>query len=153
MIRRATKADLPALIRLNAGQHDYHAKLDPILRTGREMKSSSRTFFLRQIPRRNGRVFVAVNGKRVVGFLLCELQKQKKVYRQPVIGFVSSAFVEAGARRSGAGAALLKEATAWLKSKKMQRIELAAMSGNAIGIAFWEKNGFRERMKRFWKKI
>ena len=154
IVRRATKADLPALIRLDVLQTDYHAKLDPkALKTGRELRSVFRKFFLKQLARRNGRTFVALDSKGVIGFLICEIQKMKIVYRFPKVGFISTVYVDKNARHSGTGTALLEEAVRWLKSKGMNRLELGVMCNNEIGMQFWEKQGFRPWWVKMWKKI
>lgn len=154
IIRRATKQDIPALIRLDVQTTDYHAKLDPkALKTGRELRSVFKKFFLKQLARRNGRIFVATEGAKTIGFLMCEIQKMKIVYRFPKVGFISTVYVEGKARRSGAGAALLEEAIRWLKSKGMNRLELGIMCNNDIGMEFWTKQGFKPWWVKMWKKI
>ncbi len=153
IIRRATKADIPALIRLNTAQTDYHAKLDPSLKTGKQLKPRMKAFFLKHLPRVKGRTFVAVENKRVIGFAMCEIQKTSPATRMKEIGYMRTIFVDQKSRRSGAGNMLMTAATDWLKEKGMTRIELGAVSNNKIGLNFWYKQGFKERMKRLWKKI
>jgi GNAT superfamily N-acetyltransferase len=153
IVRRATKADIPALIRLNMAQADYHAKLDPFFKTGVQMKQKMRPYFEKQLRRRVGRVFIAEEGKRVVGFIIFEIQKSSPAASIPRVGSIRTIFVDQKARRSGAGSMLLDAAVQWLKLKNMNRLEIGVLPTNSAGLNFWMKKGFKERMKRMWKKI
>lgn len=79
---------------------------------------------------------VAVDGKKVVGFLLSE--------ENPPLGHIVTLDVATAYRRHGVGTELIRESEASMALRGIRTVLLETGTTNAAGIAFWERHGYRK---------
>jgi len=79
---------------------------------------------------------VAVDGAKIVGFLLSE--------ENPPLAHIVTLDVTESHRRHGVGSELLRESEAHLAFRGVRTVLLETATTNAAGIAFWERHGYRK---------
>ena len=89
-------------------------------------------------------LFVAVAGKRTVGFISGELRQGSPTFLPKTWASVDDVFVEPDHRNLGVGRALLQSVEAWAKERNADGISLQVAAANSRGRKFYEELGFRE---------
>ena len=152
-IRRADSEDVTALCDMYVSMYDEYAvkgiDLPFSLNTetlpnhlGTQVRSKFCGVFLAETP--DGRVFGMIN---------CTLLRLERKFRQEgFTGYISELFIVPWMRRSGAAAALYETAEKWLCEYDATLIKIEVLSGNEDGFAFWQKQGFSEGMRTFFKE-
>jgi ribosomal protein S18 acetylase RimI-like enzyme len=91
------------------------------------------------------RIMFASN--KLVGFALLGVSTEPTLARGR-IGYIADLYVIPELRRHGLGEHLLEDALDILKTANADNVQLNVLSGNAPGIAFYEKAGFKTYMRR-----
>jgi ribosomal-protein-alanine N-acetyltransferase len=88
--------------------------------------------------------FVALDGKRIVGFILSE--------DRPPLAHVITLDVAATHRRSGIGSALLIESEKTWAFRGIRHVLLETSIDNEGAVAFWQRHGYRieATLKRYY---
>jgi len=100
-----------------------------------------------------GQVLVALDGEKVVGFSLSEIQGPSAPMKREKWGYIDTVAVTAYYRRKGMGQRMLVEILAWFRSKGVERVELQTTAQNAVANSFWQKHGFKIYMHRLYRDI
>jgi len=96
--------------------------------------SDSREGTARYLARNPGMSFIALDGARIVGTVLCGHDGRR--------GYLTHLVVDAAYRRRGIGAALVQNAVDALIREGMAGCNLFIYSENKSGRAFWESQGW-----------
>ena len=81
--------------------------------------------------------FVAVDGGRVVGAVLCGSDGRR--------GFLHHLAVDTGSRKTGIGKRLVESCLAALDAAGLRKCHLFVLSSNVPGQQFWKRIGWEER--------
>lgn len=100
-----------------------------------------------------GVMVVAKDNGRVVGFAHGMVKFLPDYLGGNPIGFVTHIFVEEDYRVTGTGKQLVEMLEEWFCQKKVHSVELQVITGNAGGIEFWTKLGYREELRQYRKKL
>ncbi len=141
-IRKAAIKDMKAVQRLSQLLFETDFEHDPTLNCKWTFGKDGKKYFSSQI--RTGNVFVAVDNKKIVGYLSCIAYKSESWRKLDKIGELDNMFVLQEYRSQGIGKMLFQEFVSWCKSKKIRRIKVAALAQNTRAIEFYRKNGFRD---------
>ena len=152
-ITQLRKEHLPGLIQVWKEFMDFHAAIHPHFRRGKMGHVAFRKHLLDIMNTPGATIFVALDGKRVVGYTLLEVRQPPPVYNLPISGILSDMAVASEYRRRGIGEKMLAKALEWFRSKGVHWVELSVVTDNIIGNSFWNKQGFRELMKRMYLEI
>lgn len=79
---------------------------------------------------------VAMDGAKIVGFLLSE--------ENPPLAHIVTLDIAESHRRHGVGSELLRESEAHLAFREVKTVLLETATSNEAGIAFWERHGYRK---------
>jgi ribosomal protein S18 acetylase RimI-like enzyme len=148
VIRRATRADLPALGPLGALLMRTHHAFDPqrFLPPGDDPESGYAWFLETQLNEPEAVVFVAERDEGVVGYVYAGLEPLSwKELRGPA-GFIHDIVVDESARSSGVARQLLSAAISWLREQGAPRAMLWTATDNAGAHRLFESAGFRKTM-------
>lgn len=120
---------------------DYDRVMDLWTEGGLPLKPrgrDSRENIVRQIALPNVLFLVAEQGEggRVIGTVLATHDGRK--------GWINRVAVDAGLRRKGLGARLVREAELWLESQGMDILACLIEDGNAVSMAVFERLGYKK---------
>jgi ribosomal protein S18 acetylase RimI-like enzyme len=141
IIRRATQADLPAIVALNdalfredAGQRDPLVNHDWARQHGQ-------AYFAGLLERGASAVLVAEAEGPVVGYLSAYTYGPSD-FRPVVAAELESTCVDAAWRGRGVGARLVQVFLAWAQERGAVLATVTAYAANARALAFYERHGF-----------
>lgn len=152
-IRRADSKDLQNILSLTRKLWDYHVPLDPLWRSGQQMKQHDRQWYRTKMRSKNFRVYVAEHKDKIIGFFSGQIRPSSKALRYKYQGFINQAYLKPDYQGLGVGKKLLDEYITWFKSRKLNFVELHVDSRNIQGHKAWSKMGFKEYLKRMRRKI
>lgn len=145
------KKDLKEVAFLVKKLDDFHQKLDSSYKGGTFKECF---FYCKELfHKRNAKIFVARDQKRIVGFLVAMIKKTKYFFKPLLVGKISRIFVEEDFRQKKIGEKLVEKAFEWFKKKKVKFVEVQCFIKNKNALNFWKKMGFVEFAKKLEKKI
>jgi len=143
-IRKATKKDLNRLNELQLTLAEYEYFLCKTLKKPETVKKKYYENYKKKIRRKNCIFFVAVDKKKIVGYIFGEIENPEHPHIYEKRGYIVDAFVIKEYRRKGAGEKLLEKLLKWFKSKKIKWIKVAVYANNFNSIKFWKNMGFKD---------
>lgn len=148
-VRPARPDDLPAVSRLAAELVRLHHRLDPPrFMLIEPVESGYQWFFSREIEREGALILVAEDDAdgRLLGYAYGTLEPRDWNDLLDACGKLNDLYVDAAARRHGAGRALVNAMFAALKARGAPRVVLLSAWRNPEAHAFFEALGFRRTM-------
>ena len=147
VIRPASVADEAALGRYGAALMAEHHAVDPrrFLQAD-DAEAGYGRFLASRIEQREGMVYVAEHAGRVIGYAYAALEPTSWLDLRGPCGIVHDLYVDASARRLGAGRALLRAALAWIHAQGRTQAVLSVMPSNAHAQRLFASAGFRNTM-------
>jgi ribosomal protein S18 acetylase RimI-like enzyme len=147
-IRRATRADLPALGRLGALLMRTHYGFDRqrFMNPGEDPESGYAWFLGTQLADEDTVVFVAERGGVVIGYVYAGLEPQSWKELREAAGFIHDVAVDEAGRRAGVATQLVEAAIEWLRARGAPRAMLWSAEPNAPAQRLFTKLGFRRTM-------
>jgi ribosomal protein S18 acetylase RimI-like enzyme len=103
-------------------------------------------FFSREIKRKQALILVAEQADAIIGYAYATLEPRNWNDLLDACGKLNDLYVDPGARRTGAGRALVTEAFASLRARGAPRVVLLSAWQNPDAHAFFEALGFRRTM-------
>ena len=148
IIRRATRADLPALGRLGALLVQTHYAFDPQrFMAPRSNADEGYAWFLgTQLGQEDTVIFVAERAGQVLGYVYAGIEPLSWKELRDEAGFVHDIVVDEKGRRSGLAAALIQHAVDWLRERGMPRAILWTADQNHAAQQLFTRIGFRRTM-------
>lgn len=152
-IRKGTKEDIPELNKIDsfASQLNTYSglnKIDPKYKQKKEEKSYYETF----ISGKKKWCLVAEKEKKIIGFVLFNIQEQEEFYQIKKVGYIDLLFVNKKERKKGVSKQLLAQTQTILKTEGINYCKLSVHTDNPAKQA-WEKSGFKEYRVHMWKEI
>ncbi len=146
-IRRARAADLPAVSRLAAELVRMHHSYDPPrFMLVEPVEEGYRWFFSRELKRRGALILVAEDAGAIVGYAYGTMEGRNWNDLLDACGKLNDLYVDATARRHGAGRALVTAMFKELRDRGAPRVVLLSAWKNPEAHAFFEALGFRKTM-------
>ena len=154
-IRRATKADLPALGKLGALLLRTHYQFDSLrfMAPGSHPEEGYAWFLGTQLGEDDVAVFVAEREATIVGYVYAGLEPQSWKELREECGFIHDVVVDEGGRRSGVAAALMEAAIRWLRDCGVPRVVLWTAQRNDGAQRLFDRLGFRRTMVEMTREI
>jgi ribosomal protein S18 acetylase RimI-like enzyme len=148
IIRRATRADLPALGRLGALLVRTHHEFDPerFFAASPQTESGYANFLGSQLKEPDVAVFVAEDDGEVIGYTYAGVEGYDYMSLRGPAGVLHDIVVDPARRHSGVGRQLLERALAFLKSQNVPRVVLSTATRNEAAQRLFEQAGFRRTM-------
>jgi ribosomal protein S18 acetylase RimI-like enzyme len=155
LVRRATRADLPALGRLGAALMRLHHEFDPqrFMTPPSDPEAGYAWFLGTQLDENDAAIFVAERQGKVVGYVYAALEPQSWKDLRDEAGFIHDVLVDPEARRSGIARALLDTACDWLASIGAPRVVLGTAAKNEQAQRLFERAGFRRTMIEMTREL
>jgi ribosomal protein S18 acetylase RimI-like enzyme len=87
------------------------------------------------------KAYIAVDGKRIVGYITAYVKDQADYWRYKRVGEVSGLMVQKEYRHQGIARRLLAKAKAFFLSKDLKYYTVYTTVANQAGLDFYQKNG------------
>jgi ribosomal protein S18 acetylase RimI-like enzyme len=147
-IRRATKADLPALGRLGALLVHTHYAFDPhrFMAPLANAEEGYAWFLGSQLQEDDTAIFVAERGGEVLGYVYAAIEPLSWKELRDEAGFIHDIVVAEEGRRGGLAAALIEHAVGWMRERGVPRAILWTADQNAGAQRLFTRVGFRRTM-------
>lgn len=154
-IRPASPRDHAPLCRLIRGLDEFHSAARPDMFRRSAKAPRSRAFIARQIQGPSNAIFVAQEGKPLVGFVFVHFYD---VAGLPVlvprrVAVVENLFVEPAHRKHGCGRALMAKVLDWAREAGARDIEVSVHEFNRGALRFYEALGYRSSVRRLRARI
>jgi ribosomal protein S18 acetylase RimI-like enzyme len=155
LVRRATRADAPALGRLGAMLMRTHYAFDPLrfLSPGDSPEEGYAWFLRSQLTQEDVVVFVAEQAGAVVGYVYAGIEPLSWKELRDEAGFVHDIAVDEQARRGGIAGQLLEAAIAWLRDRGLPRVVLWTAEPNTAAQQLFASHGFRRTMREMTREL
>ncbi len=151
-IRKATRADLPAIIELWKELMDFHSNLDPFYSRSQAGPENFLNWIEKEMENDNGELFVADSSGKILGYIKIGVSNYPPVFELNEYGMISDTAVAGEHRRKGIGEALYLHAMDWFDTKGIERVELRVANVNPVSQGFWSKMGFTPYMTTMFKE-
>jgi GNAT superfamily N-acetyltransferase len=148
VIRRATRADQPALGRLGAHLMRVHYEFDRkrFLAPLGSPEAGYGNFLSSQLDAEGVTVLVAERAGTVVGYVYAGIEPRSWKELRDTAGFVHDIVVDETARRTGVAGALMEAAIAWVREQGVANVMLWTAAPNEGAQRLFERFGFRRTM-------
>jgi ribosomal protein S18 acetylase RimI-like enzyme len=148
VVRRAVRADLPALGRLGAHLMHVHHAFDArrFLAPGGNPAAGYARFLGGELDAADSLVLVAERGGAVAGYVYAGIEPLSWKELRDEAGFIHDIVVDEDARRSGMATALLEAAAAWVRDRGVRALMLWTAAPNIAAQQLFERLGFRRTM-------
>jgi uncharacterized protein (TIGR00290 family) len=147
--------DAPALRACFVELQEFERRLEPDLPPGEEVVDAYLPLLFERCIRHKGRVFVADQGGRVVGFasVLAEVPPEEPDESPAPYALLADLAVLPQARRGGVGRALVERAEAHARAEGASVIRLEVLARNAGARALYAAAGYGERLLLLGKRL
>ena len=112
---------------------------------------------LKEVKDNQGKCFLAIENDHAIGLIMGKLisfdENDYLDYKCPKEGEITELIVTSKIRSKGVGKALMKRMEDYFKSIHCEYILVDVFAYNEIGINFYDKQGYHQRMYREIKKI
>jgi len=154
-IRKATKADLPALGRLGALLLRTHYQFDSqrFMAPQGDTEGGYAWFLGTQLREKDVIVLVAEQQASVVGYVYAGLEPQSWKELREACGFIHDVVVDERARHTGVAMALIDAAVVWLREQGAPRVVLWTAQQNDGAQRLFERVGFRRTMVEMTREL
>jgi ribosomal protein S18 acetylase RimI-like enzyme len=154
-IRRATKADLPALGRLGALLMRMHYEFDQqrFMAPVGNPEEGYAWFLGTQLSARDVVVLVAEQQGSIAGYVYAGLEPQSWKELRDACGFIHDVVVDERERRSGIATALMEAAFQWLRDHGAPRVVLQTAQRNESAQRLFDRLGFRRTMVEMTREL
>ncbi len=152
-IRKAEQSDIDSLLHLNHQIGIMHFENAPEAFV--QPSAAEKEFLLNALSDSSRLFLVAEVAGAVVGFVTATVTINEAIpflVNSPVCR-VGTIVVGENSRASGIGSQLMSKCAEWAKSEGAKQIRLEVMSFNDNAQKFYQKLGFEELSKTFWKPV
>lgn len=141
--RRATKADIAAIVRLQHQMMDYHEALDARFRHRDDIEAVFSDYLLSLLIDEKAAVFVAMVDGQVAGYTMGH-DRTAGLLIPERHGFVSDICVDSACRTKGVGSALVASLKAWFRARGLSNAWAHVATENPVSQSFWRKQGGKD---------
>lgn len=152
IIRKARLKDVPEIAELwmefrkehNSIVRRGNPRLKPYTIHRKDAKEEFRSFARKNIRSRNGRVVVAEEDGKLVGYALFYIKKSSPVYTNRLFGHISEFFVIKEYRRRKVSSLFRDEAIKFFRKKGLKHMSIDVSPTNSDARKIYKKWGFQE---------
>lgn len=145
-VRRADKADVPAVAKLAMKLVEQHIEYDPVRFAGISTVDGMQWFYGGQTVAKDARVLIAEIDSQVVGFAYVSFEERNYADLSVSSAKLQDIYVDEHARGTGAGTKLIEAAIIEAKGFGAAKILLSVAAKNLLAKRFFENQGFKTTM-------
>lgn len=151
-IRKATKEDLSAILKLMQELINFHYSLDSYYRPAIKFRGL-RDYVANAIKSPKKLLLVAESDQQIIGYFLGAIEIAPVYSSEKTVGLIADAVVNKKYRRKGVLKQLFQEALNWFNKKEVNYIELSVDARNLDAILAWKKLGFQDYKLRIRRTL
>jgi ribosomal protein S18 acetylase RimI-like enzyme len=141
---RVTKRLIAQIEELWAQLVHVHEEAEEYFRLQPDSRKIWRNYFENHLLRdQDTRVFIALEDKQVLGFLVARIEPPTPLFAGNYFGFLSDTYVRPEYRHQGIMQALYRSAADWLACQGIYELQLDVYNRNHTAWEYWNKQGFR----------
>jgi ribosomal protein S18 acetylase RimI-like enzyme len=154
-VRRATRADLPALGRLGAALMRLHYAFDPsrFMVPPEDAENGYGWFLGSQISSHDALVLVSEREGRIAGYLYAGIEPRSWQALREEAGMIHDVMVDERDRRSGVASMLVAHALTWFEERGVSLVVLQTAEQNEPAQHLFTRLGFRRTMVEMSREI
>lgn len=142
ILRRANAADLATIKNFSQSLIEFDSDFDNSMDINWSMSQDGDEFFTSRINGPDGVVFLAINDAKIIGCLVGGIAIPHSYRKIKRLAEVEEIFVLPKYRSAKIGLQLMQVFELWCRENKIERIKVEVSAANALGIKFYNKNGF-----------
>ncbi len=152
-IRSAEEKDIPGILEMLRRLKKLNEEFDTRFTVSDDMEGRAAGLLKKVIHDRDGYlVLVAFSSKKIAGLIMIDVI-DRIFYSPPGEGRITEFYIMPEFRRSGLGKVMLERAYSAMKERKIGLLTAEFPSLNVIARNFYTKDGFRELMSIFGKRM
>ena len=140
--REATTDDLQALVTLWMELMDYHRDHNKVFLLVKDPEKPAFDYLRSRLESEQSKIFVCLINTDVVGMLIASIAVVPELFIFNKTGYIGETIVSKKYRGTSIGKELVKLAENWLKTERVDHIELQVSVKNEGAIQFWLNQGF-----------
>jgi ribosomal protein S18 acetylase RimI-like enzyme len=152
-VRRAGPGDLDAITDLWLAIGAHHEPLDPAFAQRRDARPEARRLLAALLRDPDVAAWVLDAGRGPEGLCIARIDRAPPITRETERAEITDVGVRPERRGRGAGRALALAALAWVRERKVSRVEVRVAVGNAEGQALWRGLGFGDFMDVLQRRL
>jgi ribosomal protein S18 acetylase RimI-like enzyme len=154
-IRDASEEDLEKINEISIESELYHSKMLPEIFASPDGFQFNLDYLNKVLRTKEGRIFVATAGKRIVGYAIVYPGKDRSwpTFRKRKFLYIDTLDVRKGFTHKGIGTALLNHCEGFAKSHRYAYLELNVLTVNKDALALYRSRGFNTYIERMMKKL
>ena len=154
IIRKATPKDMPRIKKID----DFSKILktcSPLdhLDSKHKPKKGERDYFEKVIYGRNKWAYVAEDNKKIVGFILFNIENREPYWKIKKVGYIDLIFIVKAFRKKGISKLFMDKAYEIFKEKGLKYVKLTVQTDNKPAHNVWKKYGFKEFRTDLYKEL
>ena len=152
-IRKATIKDFESLKEIKILSKIEEARYADTLKRISKTKEDYISYLKQDLTRKTRVVFIALEGKKVVGMVLSQYFKPLVISKFKRKGYMNNLYVLKEYRNKNIGKKLIARAWKWLEDKKVEFVTLEVHVDNKGAIALYHRLGFQDYTIKMSKSI
>jgi ribosomal protein S18 acetylase RimI-like enzyme len=144
-VRRALARDVDRVVALWAELWEHHARIDPRHALRRDAGPEIRRLISADL-RDPDALVLLYEQSDACGLCMTRIQQAPPIGLETRRAEIGELYVRADARRCGVGRALVGDALAWVRERRVERVVVRVEARNELGQAFWRSLGFADAM-------
>jgi GNAT superfamily N-acetyltransferase len=153
VVRRATKGDAGRIAEFSVALAEQHYGFDQVRFTRLITREGAAAFYGSRTEAENAAVFIVEVDGRIVGFAYMEYEPVIYAELAANVAWLHDIYIEADARRSGAGRELLAAVTEEARRQGANKVLLSVAEKNENAQRFFEQYGYRQTMREMMLAI
>lgn len=142
-IRKVAQADIDAIQKLNKELFNFEEQFGHEYNLNWTYGEAGKKYFEDRLHNENSIIFVAEEGKRVVGYIIAFVNNYTYRRVNPICE-IENMLVEEEFRGHGVGKALIEAVKHEVKKKSVKRLRVGAIAQNEKAINFYRAQGFKD---------
>lgn len=143
IIRKAKKADLSEIRRLNKALFDFEEKFGHSYNLNWPYEEDGLNYFEKRLNNKNSLVFVAEEKYKIVGYIISFIDTYPYRRTNPICE-IENMFVEEEFRKNGIGGKLIAKVRNEAKKRNVKKLRVGAIAQNENAINFYRSQGFTD---------
>ncbi|HIC88055.1 MAG TPA: GNAT family N-acetyltransferase [Anaerolineae bacterium] len=154
IVRKATQADVPAILPLWEEMMRHHAERDERFATRSDASERFVGYLSSLLEDDQACCLVAENSDgAIIGYIIGTIKERAPIFVRTRQGYVSDICVTREHRQRGVGQQLFWQLRKWFRAQGVDHLEMLVAHHNLEGQAFWRAQGLTDYFDHMWMDL